>query len=233
MSGFFCDRVLNFHYGFNSYIQAKRIESILAQKMNIVGTSKEQVACGGVETPIEGDATLGATIARRGEKYVGIPYELSTPKVTIITPGSYNPKTGQHIRGVFKGSLDCSYFTQIVFKEFNLNLPRTTREQVKSDNLVLVSEKLDFSKMQKGDLIYFWGSYGQYAGVYASYSNPSSAPLSVKITNTSHVGIYYGDGMMIHTGNNRKRVFVEKIPNYWVDRLVAVKRHKGMTKGAK
>lgn len=46
-------RVLNFHYGFNSYIQAKRIESILAKKMNIVGQASPTAPS--TTVPADGD----------------------------------------------------------------------------------------------------------------------------------------------------------------------------------
>lgn len=44
-SGGLGDRPLNFHYGFNSFLQAKRIELLLAKKMDIVGTSDPSEDC--------------------------------------------------------------------------------------------------------------------------------------------------------------------------------------------
>lgn len=38
-------RVLNFHYGFNSYLQGKRIEKLLASKMDIIGEPNKGEGC--------------------------------------------------------------------------------------------------------------------------------------------------------------------------------------------
>lgn len=53
------DRVLNFHYGFNSLLQARRAESELAQKMNIIGESQVQTVCKDGTTSDNVDVQVG------------------------------------------------------------------------------------------------------------------------------------------------------------------------------
>lgn len=69
---------------------------------------------------------------------------------------------------------DCSGFASFVYRMNGILLPRNTGQQVK------VGEEIpaDFACMEPGDLIFF---------------GPSRSPLKV-----SHVGIYMGNGMMIH-----------------------------------
>ena len=70
-------------------------------------------------------------------------------------------------------SFDCSGFTKYVFQKFGINLNRTTYEQVKQGVYV------DKSSLQAGDLIFFkYGSRG-----------------------VNHVGIYVGDGQIIHASS--------------------------------
>ena len=72
--------------------------------------------------------------------------------------------------GNSKKGIDCSAFTQRIFKEkFDLKIPRTTRTQVK------VGKEIKKSELQMGDLVFF------------------------KTGRTDrHVGIYMGDGRFMH-----------------------------------
>ena len=72
--------------------------------------------------------------------------------------------------GNSKKGIDCSAFTQRIFKEkFDMNIPRTTRTQVK------VGKKIKKSELEMGDLVFF------------------------KTGRTDrHVGIYMGDGSFMH-----------------------------------
>lgn len=65
---------------------------------------------------------------------------------------------------------DCSGFTQSIMKLFNISIPRTAQAQSQQGKLI------SKNNMQKGDLIFFGNS----------------------TTTISHVGIYIGDGKMIH-----------------------------------
>ncbi|QKF80886.1 NlpC/P60 family protein [Halarcobacter ebronensis] len=98
--------------------------------------------------------------------------------------------------GATKKGIDCSAFAQRLFKEkFNLDIPRTTTNQVK------IGEKIDKSELEEGDLIFFKTS---------------------KIDR--HVGIYVGDGRFMHASiKGVKLTSLDKpfyIKTYWTSRRV-------------
>ncbi|QRG70663.1 C40 family peptidase [Brevibacillus choshinensis] len=90
-----------------------------------------------------------------GLKYKGVPYKFGSSKNTTR-------------------SFDCSSFTQRVFKQAGINLPRDSRQQSK------VGKQVSKNQLQKGDLIFF-----------RSYGSSSS-----RIT---HVAIYAGNNTLLHT----------------------------------
>jgi cell wall-associated NlpC family hydrolase len=113
-------------------------------------------------------------------------------------------KTAAHFIGTpyrFGGEgptgIDCSSFVQQVFRENQISLPRTAREQSK-----MGSEVAD-GDLQKGDLVFFH--------TYASYP--------------SHVGIYLGDGKMIHASSGKGEVTVSDInSDYYRSHFLGAKR---------
>lgn len=71
---------------------------------------------------------------------------------------------------------DCSGFVQYVMKQSGITLPRTTLEQV------TVGTAISKSALQPGDLVFLQNTYR---------------------TGVSHVGIYIGDGKMIHASSSK------------------------------
>ena len=99
--------------------------------------------------------------------------------------------------GSSENGIDCSGFVQKVFKEFNLKLPRTAREQY------TLGTKVPKGDLQLGDLIFF--------RTYAKYP--------------SHVGIYIGDNKMIHASSRNRGVVVSSIDSkYFRKRYLGAKR---------
>lgn len=93
--------------------------------------------------------------------------------------------------------IDCSAFVQTVYKYFSIDLPRTAREQFKAG--VRVSKK----ELRIGDLIFFQ--------TYAKYP--------------SHVGIYVGEGNMIHASSREKKVTISSINEpFYVKRYIGAVR---------
>lgn len=98
--------------------------------------------------------------------------------------------------GTSRNGMDCSSFVQHVFRELDVDLPRTAREQY------WVGEKVSPYDLQKGDLLFF--------RTYASFP--------------SHVGIYLGDNKMIHASSRDRKVVISPITSYYRSRFIGAKR---------
>ena len=99
--------------------------------------------------------------------------------------------------GESKKGIDCSAFVQQVFRSFNIDLPRTAREQFKA------GVKVSREELRVGDLFFFH--------TYARYP--------------SHVGIYMGDGKMIHASSRYRKVSISSVDEpYYRKRLVGIVR---------
>jgi peptidoglycan endopeptidase LytE len=99
--------------------------------------------------------------------------------------------------GSSRNALDCSSFTQQVFREQSVNLPRTAREQFYVGNEVMRGD------LKKGDLVFFQ--------TYASFP--------------SHVGIYLGNRKMIHASSREHRVIISAMDTpYFLSRYLGARR---------
>jgi uncharacterized protein YfcZ (UPF0381/DUF406 family) len=99
--------------------------------------------------------------------------------------------------GKTPSGFDCSGFVWYVFKQFGYTLEPPTQTQVKYGTSV------SFSNLQKGDLIFFDDTY------------PGPPP--------THVGIYAGNGEMIHASDNGiARTNINT--SYWKDHFSAGRR---------
>jgi LysM repeat protein len=99
--------------------------------------------------------------------------------------------------GSSKHGIDCSSFVQQVFREMEVSLPRTAREQFE------VGSNVPPSDLQKGDLIFF--------RTYAPFP--------------SHVGIYLGNNRMIHASSRDRRVVISPLNTpYYRARFIGAKR---------
>lgn len=99
--------------------------------------------------------------------------------------------------GTSHEGFDCSGFSQVVFKQTGIDIPRTTGEQFEMGTSV---KKED---LQKGDLIFF--------------ETIRKGP--------SHLGIYIGDNKFIHSSSS-KGVAISKLddPYYWGSRYLGARR---------
>ncbi len=99
--------------------------------------------------------------------------------------------------GNSRNALDCSSFTQQVFREQDVSLPRTAREQFRIGAVVPVGD------LRKGDLVFF--------RTYAPFP--------------SHVGIYLGNRKMIHASSKSRRVVVSSMDSqYYLSRYLGARR---------
>ncbi|AZN39999.1 C40 family peptidase [Paenibacillus albus] len=116
-------------------------------------------------------ATIEKIIAA-GMKYWGTPYEFGSDRDTTTT-------------------FDCSDFVRTAFREgASVTLPSDSRKQgdyVKAKGSV----KTDWHQLKRGDLMFFMDYKGAKASSYAGIN---------KATETiTHVGIYLGNGQILHT----------------------------------
>ena len=99
--------------------------------------------------------------------------------------------------GNSRSALDCSSFTQQVFREQSVKLPRTAREQF------FVGDEVMRGDLKKGDLVFFQ--------TYASFP--------------SHVGIYLGNRKMIHASSREHRVVISSMDTpYYLSRYLGARR---------
>lgn len=93
--------------------------------------------------------------------------------------------------------LDCSSFVQRVFEFVGISLPRTAREQFN------MGIPINREELSIGDLLFF--------KTYAPFP--------------SHVGIYIGDDLFIHTSASTKKVTIDNLNSpYFLNRFIGAKR---------
>lgn len=96
---------------------------------------------------------------------------------------------------------DCSGFVQYIYKNFKIDLPRSSAEQAQVGKVV--ARTMDFSKLLPGDLLFF-SRGGRHIG---------------------HAGIYLGEGKMIHASNRRNGVTITDLRQpYYDGTFVVAKR---------
>lgn len=124
--------------------------------------------------------------------------ELKTDSVKQLKSAAYGfLGTRYRFGGNSRSGLDCSAFVQQVFREMDVTLPRSAREQYTVGNTVSPGD------LQKGDLVFF--------RTYASFP--------------SHVGIYLGNNRMIHASSHDRRVVISSLnSNYYRSRFIGAKR---------
>lgn len=99
--------------------------------------------------------------------------------------------------GTTTKGFDCSGYVQYVFNENGISIPRTSSSQYYE-----LTRKVSKSNLQPGDLVFF---------------NTSGKGVS-------HVGIYIGDGMFIHSGTTRGVVIAELFGAYWSNLYMGARR---------
>ena len=127
----------------------------------------------------DGKARLREEIVRTAGRYVGVPYRW----------GGESPKTG----------FDCSGLTMVVYRLNGLDLPRSSRQQWK------VGRRIDRSRLQKGDLVFFATSGGN---------------------RVSHVGIYAGGNKFLHAPGRGHRIRTSSLSSkYYSARYVGARSY--------
>lgn len=114
---------------------------------------------------------------------------LSRAKDFLGTPYGFGNRDGERT--------DCSGFTQQVYRQFGISLPRSAAEQAQ------MGENVDPNDLQIGDLLF-----------YRTYKS-----------DPSHVAIYAGEGQIIHASYANKKVQYDSIDKgYYKQRFMYAKR---------
>lgn len=111
-------------------------------------------------------------------------------------------KKRQEVRAPYK--TDCSGFTYLAYRLANVGVKLVNKDD---DDQAKVGQKVAWGKLEKGDLVFFWLN-------------------SKNKKDVGHVGIYIGDGKMIHNITPEKDVIISNIykNSYYKDRFVVARR---------
>lgn len=121
----------------------------------------------------------------------------TTKASEIITEAKRHIGTPYVWGGTTTKGFDCSGYTQYVMKRCGITIPRTTTEQYKIGTFV------SKSNLQPGDLVFLQNTYRE--GI-------------------SHVGIYIGDGKMIHASSSKGVVISDLSSSYYVEHYYGARR---------
>ncbi len=83
---------------------------------------------------------------------------------------------------------DCSGFTQWVYRDIGIDIPRVSRDQAR------VGEYVNYTNLQRGDMVFF-------------------STDKKRIGVVTHVGIYLGNGDFIHASSVGKKVVIYNFNN--------------------
>jgi len=110
---------------------------------------------------------------RMVKTFLGVPYRLG----------------GSTLKGI-----DCSAFVKKIFEVFNIQLPRTAREQLQ------VGKKVGREELEEGDIVFF----------------------KTRWANRAHVGIYIGKNEFVHASYRSKEVRVDSLETpYFNQRFIS------------
>lgn len=133
--------------------------------------------------------TNGNNLISYSNTFLGMPYLWGG-----TTPAIFDT-TGKYLSGGF----DCSGFVQYIYKNFDINLPRTTMEQVNEGT------SINMNSLETGDLVFF-------------KTNPA-VPSEI-----SHVGIYIGNNKFMHSPKDNDVIKISDLTDYYKDTFVIGKR---------
>ena len=131
----------------------------------------------------------GDDLVSYSNTFLGMPYIWGG-----ATPAKFDA-TGKYLSGGF----DCSGFVQYNYKNFGVNLPRTTMDQVN------IGESVNIDDLQNGDLVFFMTNV--------------AAPSQV-----SHVGIYVGNNKFMHSPKPGDVIKISELTGYYKQNFVIGKR---------
>lgn len=158
------------------------------------GSSSSNTGSGSGSSGVSNSSSVRDRIISAGKKYLGTPYEFGSDRSNTRT-------------------FDCSDFVRQAFKDgAGITLPSDSRQQgayVKS----LGHTTTNWRDLQPGDLMFFMSYKGTNASAYPS--NKSGQTIT-------HVGIYLGNGQILHTySKDSGGVRIDSIAGkHWENRFI-------------
>lgn len=157
------------------------------------------------EIPYENKLSLKSPIFFVGGKSTGVSpsaqalsgSSTAAIKEQIISNAKKHIGTPYLWGGNTPGGFDCSGFTQYIFKQSGITLPRTTTEQYQ------VGTAINKNDLQPGDLVFLANTYR--SGI-------------------SHVGIYIGSDKMIHASSSKGITISDLSSSYYVQHYYGSRR---------
>jgi len=139
-------------------------------------------------SPAAADIFGAPAISRSGDP-AQVPDENNQPRrIQLVEAGFKLLGVRYRYSGISEMSgFDCSGLVKSLFSKFNIDLPRSSREQFKQ------GEKVDRDELEVGDLVFF--------------SSGGKQP--------THVGIYVGDDKFIHAARKARQVIVSDLNKIW------------------
>jgi cell wall-associated NlpC family hydrolase len=132
-------------------------------------------ACGSTRTAVDNKKNVEAGLMKAYAEWNGTPYRLG---------------------GTTPSGVDCSGLVQNIYTaEFNVQIPRSTGEQIKE------GRKIRKSELQTGDLVFF--KTGR---------------------RTMHVGIYMGSNRFLHSSTSNGVMISGLQENYWDKKFIEARR---------
>lgn len=134
------------------------------------------------------------------------PPQAASPVPTLVDTALSFRGTPYRNGGSDPKGFDCSGFTQWVFAQYGIALPREVEEQYR------VGKKIKLDDLKPGDLVFF----------------------HTVARGASHVGIFVADDQFVHAPSSKGVVRVEYISSsYWARRFVGGRRLQGLEEAAK
>ncbi|HMM43836.1 MAG TPA: C40 family peptidase [Thermomicrobiales bacterium] len=149
-------------------------------------------------------ASLGFSIGPVSVPYSLVPREVDIVRVAMTTLGTPYVWGGESYE---EGGFDCSGLVQWAWAQLGVSVVRTAAEQFAA------TERLDPADVQPGDLIFFANTtpVGRQVDALAGPRDGGQAAWVI-----THVGIYVGNGMMLHAPDVGEFVRVDKLDTpFW------------------
>jgi len=141
------------------------------------------------ESPVKpNQPTISAGVSKQGDKGKVSDSDTQPMRDRLVEAGFQLIGVKYRFSGLSETSgLDCSGLVKTLFSKFNIDMPRSSREQYQK------GEKIEPDKLEAGDLVFF--------------SSGGSAP--------THVGIYLGNDKFLHAARKAKQVMVSDFTKFW------------------